>query len=182
MDYKIFEQLLKMNKTTVYRVSKDTGIAASTLSDWKNGRSTPKTEKIRMIADYFGVSLEYMLGKAESAAVTQAPYAGNQPLGNVRNAVTSPAKLSIRHEVRARQGKKPPGVGGLMSECGAPCDEPASGNCSAEADASPDHLFSSLLGCCAGLSASSAPDAARASSEDMMRSASPVERIIRARR
>ena len=67
MDYKIFEQLLKMNKTTVYRVSKDTGIAASTLSDWKNGRSTPKTEKIRMIADYFGVSLEYMLGKAESS-------------------------------------------------------------------------------------------------------------------
>lgn len=63
MDYKIFDQLLKINKTTVYRVSKDTGIAASTLSDWKNGRSTPKTEKIKLIADYFGVSLEYMLGK-----------------------------------------------------------------------------------------------------------------------
>ena len=63
MDYKIFENLLKINKTTVYRVSKETGIAASTLSDWKNGRSTPKTEKLRLIADYFGVSLEYMIGK-----------------------------------------------------------------------------------------------------------------------
>ena len=68
MDYKIFEQLLKINKTTVYRVSKETGIAASTLSDWKNGRSTPKTEKIKLIADYFGVSLEYMLGKSAAAS------------------------------------------------------------------------------------------------------------------
>ena len=89
MDYKIFEQLLKMNKTTVYRVSKDTGIAASTLSDWKNGRSTPKTEKIRMIADYFGVSLEYMLGKGESAPngvefynVTQIPIIGEIRAGS----------------------------------------------------------------------------------------------------
>ena len=30
MDYNIFENLLKMNKTTVYRVSKATGIAAAT--------------------------------------------------------------------------------------------------------------------------------------------------------
>jgi repressor LexA len=71
MDYKIFEELLKINKTTVYRVSKETGIAASTLSDWKNGRSTPKTEKIKLIADYFGVSLEYMLGKG--AEETSSP-------------------------------------------------------------------------------------------------------------
>lgn len=66
MSYKIFEQLLKMNKTTVYRVSKDTGIAASTLSDWKNGRSHPKTAKMRLLADYFGVTLEYMTGGEES--------------------------------------------------------------------------------------------------------------------
>lgn len=63
MDYKIFEELLKMNKTTVYRVAKDTGIAPSTLSDWKNGRSAPKTDKLKLIAEYFGVSLEYMTGE-----------------------------------------------------------------------------------------------------------------------
>ena len=61
MDYITFEKLLKMNKTTVYRVSKDTGIAASTFSDWKSGRSVPKLDKIKLIADYFDVSLEYML-------------------------------------------------------------------------------------------------------------------------
>lgn len=66
MSYKIFEQLLKINKTTVYRVSKDTGIAASTLSDWKNGRSHPKTAKMKLLADYFGVTLEYMTGESAS--------------------------------------------------------------------------------------------------------------------
>ena len=61
MSYEIFERLLKMNKTTVYRVSKDTGIAASTFSDWKSGRSVPKLDKIQLIANYFDVPLEYML-------------------------------------------------------------------------------------------------------------------------
>lgn len=61
MSYDIFEHLLKINKTTVYRVSKDTGISASTFSDWKSGRSVPKLDKMKVIADYFGVSLDYML-------------------------------------------------------------------------------------------------------------------------
>ena len=73
MDYNIFENLLKMNKTTVYRVSKDTGIAASTLSDWKSGRSVPKLDKIKLIADYFDVPLEYMLtGTGEALFIEEA--------------------------------------------------------------------------------------------------------------
>ena len=62
MDYSRFEELLKMNKTTVYRVSKETGIANSTFTDWKNGRSYPKSDKLKKIADYFGVSLDVLLG------------------------------------------------------------------------------------------------------------------------
>ena len=61
MDYKIFDKLLKINNTTVYRVSKETGISASTFTDWKNGRSVPKIDKIKLIADFFGVPLEYMV-------------------------------------------------------------------------------------------------------------------------
>ena len=60
--YDIFENLLNMHKTTVYRVAKDTGISATTFTDWKNGRSTPKADKLKKIADHFGVSLEYMMG------------------------------------------------------------------------------------------------------------------------
>ncbi len=60
--YKRFEQLLRANDTTVYRVAKSTGICASTFTDWKNGRSVPKAEKMKRIADHFGVSLDYLLG------------------------------------------------------------------------------------------------------------------------
>ena len=44
-----------------YRVSQDTGILVSTLSDWKAGRYSPKIDKIKKLADYFGVSIEYFL-------------------------------------------------------------------------------------------------------------------------
>ena len=61
MSYEKFEQLLLTKGTTVYRVSKETGIPASTFSDWKTGRSTPKAEKLKKIARFFDVSLEYLL-------------------------------------------------------------------------------------------------------------------------
>lgn len=65
MDYAIFDRLLKKSGATVYRVSKSTGISASTFSDWKSGRSVPKIDKIKLIADFFDVPLEYMMGEVE---------------------------------------------------------------------------------------------------------------------
>ena len=59
--YEIFEQLLQKNNVTAYKVSKETGVTQSTLSDWKRGRSTPKSDKLKILADYFGVSIEYFL-------------------------------------------------------------------------------------------------------------------------
>lgn len=62
MNYRNFERLLQIKNTTVYRVSKATGISASTFTDWKNGRSTPKADKLKRIADFFGVSVDALLG------------------------------------------------------------------------------------------------------------------------
>lgn len=59
--YEIFVKLLDKYGVTTYKVSKATGIAASTFSDWKSGRSTPKQDKLQKIADYFGVSIEYLM-------------------------------------------------------------------------------------------------------------------------
>lgn len=59
--YEIFEKLLKMHEITPYKVSKNTGIATSTFSDWKNGKSKPKQDKLQKIADYFKVPLEYLM-------------------------------------------------------------------------------------------------------------------------
>ena len=56
--YEIFEQLLQRYGITAYKVSKETGVTQSTLSDWKRGRSTPKTENMKKLADYFGLEGE----------------------------------------------------------------------------------------------------------------------------
>lgn len=58
--YEIFQELLSRDGVKPYDVSKATGISTSTLTDWKMGRSTPKQDKLQKIADYFGVSLEYL--------------------------------------------------------------------------------------------------------------------------
>lgn len=46
---------------TDYRVAVETNIPKSTFSDWKSGRSKPKVDKLKILADYFGVSIEYFL-------------------------------------------------------------------------------------------------------------------------
>lgn len=59
--YKKYEELLLKHNKTSYQVSKDTGIAQSTLADWKAGKSQPKVDKLQKLADYFGVPLSYFL-------------------------------------------------------------------------------------------------------------------------
>lgn len=59
--YEIFDKLLKEKGIRASDVSKATGIPGSTFSDWKSGRSKPKQDKLQKIADYFGVSVEYLM-------------------------------------------------------------------------------------------------------------------------
>ena len=57
--YEKFANLLSERGVTAYRVSKDTGIATNTFTDWKNGRSNPKFDKLLILAKYFDVPVEY---------------------------------------------------------------------------------------------------------------------------
>ena len=59
--YEIFEQLLQKYGVTPYKVSKETGVSQSSLSDWKLGKITPKTSTLKKIADYFGVTVDYLM-------------------------------------------------------------------------------------------------------------------------
>lgn len=59
--YKKFAELLGKTNKTAYQVSKDTGISQSVLSDWKTGRSNPKVDKLKTLASYFGVSIDFFL-------------------------------------------------------------------------------------------------------------------------
>jgi len=59
--WEIFEKLCQERGVTPYRVSEATGIKTSSLSGWKAGRFTPKQEKLKKIADYFGVTVDYLM-------------------------------------------------------------------------------------------------------------------------
>lgn len=65
--YEIFEELCEKKQVTPYRVCKETGITTATISNWKAGRYVPKQDKMKKIADFFGVSVDYLMtGKEES--------------------------------------------------------------------------------------------------------------------
>ena len=59
--YNKFASLLKEKGVSAYKVAKDCGFNATLFSDWKSGKSRPKTDKLKILADYFGVSIEYFL-------------------------------------------------------------------------------------------------------------------------
>lgn len=66
--YELFLKLLTEHNTTPYKVAKATGIANSTFSNWKNGISTPKVDKLQKIADFFGVPVGYFTGEEVNIA------------------------------------------------------------------------------------------------------------------
>lgn len=63
--YENFDKLLKDFGVTRYQVSKATGVPQSSLSDWSKGKSKPKYENMKKLADYFGVSVDYLLGNSD---------------------------------------------------------------------------------------------------------------------
>ena len=61
----IFKQLIQNKGVTVYQISKDTGISESLMSHWKSGRQLPKYDSLNILADYFNVSGDFLLGRTD---------------------------------------------------------------------------------------------------------------------
>lgn len=55
------EELTKKRNITLYAVAKELGFANSLFSDWKSGKSMPKTDKLLKIADFFCVTVDYFI-------------------------------------------------------------------------------------------------------------------------
>lgn len=55
------EGLVNARNITLYKVAGDLGFARSLFSDWKSGKSMPKTDKLIKIAEYFGVDVGYFI-------------------------------------------------------------------------------------------------------------------------
>lgn len=59
--YKKYVYLREKHNVNDATVAKETGITRSTFTAWKQGISSPKIDKIKKIANYFGVDVDYFL-------------------------------------------------------------------------------------------------------------------------
>lgn len=72
-------------------ISRQTGIAQATLSDWKHGKTVPKLPKLRAIADVLEVPIEAIIGGQDfdydeeshtwiTADIVEKPYIGKKAI------------------------------------------------------------------------------------------------------
>lgn len=69
--YEKFAQLLAVHGITANTVAKAAHVNASTFTDWKQGKSQPKLEKLQKIADYFNVPVSYFFDGDTALSVTE---------------------------------------------------------------------------------------------------------------
>lgn len=64
--YEIYQKLLDEKKLKNSDVSRATGISNMTLSDWKRGKTKPKTDTMQKIANFLEVSVDYLMTGKET--------------------------------------------------------------------------------------------------------------------
>lgn len=73
--YERYCRLRDLKGMTDAQVAREAGVSKPTLSDWKAGRSMPKAEKLKKIADLFEVTLDYLQNGEDSE---ETPYYLNE--------------------------------------------------------------------------------------------------------
>lgn len=58
--------LIQNHGISAHKLEVDSHIAISSIQAWKNGKSKPSLEAVSKIADYFNVSVDYLLGKTDN--------------------------------------------------------------------------------------------------------------------
>lgn len=71
MFYDIFLELCAKSQKKPGRVAEDCGLSRASVNRWKGG-STPTYETIKVLADYFDVSTDFLLGKEKSPATANS--------------------------------------------------------------------------------------------------------------
>lgn len=95
----IIEELVKKSGKKLTQISKDTGIAYPTLSGYNQGIRTPKKKNAKILADYFGVSVPYLLGFDDKPTLRNP---GNESFlthsKNIEQSLTLFQKISLSNE------------------------------------------------------------------------------------
>ncbi|KMW23726.1 helix-turn-helix domain-containing protein [Enterocloster citroniae] len=59
--YARLNDLTKEQGLSFYQLGKKVNMPSSFFSEWKRGKMMPKADKLQILADYFGVPLDYFL-------------------------------------------------------------------------------------------------------------------------
>lgn len=70
--YEVFARLLQEKGLKAADVTRATGIKSPVFSEWKKGKSRPNTEKLIKIAEFLGVSVEYLMTGKEKEEKKEA--------------------------------------------------------------------------------------------------------------
>ena len=65
--YEKIKELAKQKKVSIRQVEEKLGIANGTIRRW--GKTNPSVKTVKSVADYFNVSVDYLLGRAEAKPV-----------------------------------------------------------------------------------------------------------------
>lgn len=68
MFYDVYLSLCKRNGKRPSAIAAELGINKSNVSNWKNNGYTPRGEVLQKLADYFNVSVDYLLGNEQKEA------------------------------------------------------------------------------------------------------------------
>lgn len=98
-----FYQLCIKQNTKPNPVAKDLGISSGVLTKWKSG-GIPNGETLSKIADYFGVSVDYLLGRTDEALPGTKKQAAET--GSLSNEDITEQVISLFRQMNARERRE----------------------------------------------------------------------------
>ena len=104
------KDLRKANKISQQGLSNEIGVSRSTIAMWETGKSEPANDDLNRIADFFGVSLDYLLGRSNikniAEGVSHAVEVLSSPPDKI-NASINQAFKTKKSPVESDKGDRP---------------------------------------------------------------------------
>lgn len=72
--WEIFYNLCEKNNTKPNTVAKELGFSSAVCTQWKKGLQNPSYDKLFKIAEYFGVTVEFLNGKEDKPQATASEW------------------------------------------------------------------------------------------------------------
>lgn len=97
MFWEKFKKMCDENNKSPTRVVVELGLSRGSVTNWKKG-NLPNPKTIKMIADYFGISILYFFA-VPSADQQSAPKLSEQVIQSINDAITEPCEYRLTFEI-----------------------------------------------------------------------------------